>query len=43
MNFNGILMNEDEYEDPWAFKPERFLNDKNEVVLPDSFIPFGVG
>ncbi|CAB3385769.1 Hypothetical predicted protein [Cloeon dipterum] len=43
VNYNGLFMNEELYEDPWTFKPERFLNEKNEVSLPDHFIPFGVG
>jgi len=43
MNINGILMDEELYEEPWIFKPERFLNEQNEVQIPDSFIPFGVG
>jgi len=43
MNINGILMDEELYQEPWTFKPERFLNEQNEVQIPDSFIPFGVG
>ncbi|XP_059489585.1 probable cytochrome P450 303a1 [Neocloeon triangulifer] len=43
INFNGLFMNEDLYEDPWTFNPERFLNEKNEVTIPEHFIPFGVG
>ncbi|XP_059474928.1 probable cytochrome P450 303a1 [Neocloeon triangulifer] len=41
-NFNGWFMNEEFYEDPWTFNPERFLNEKNEVIVPEHFIPFGV-
>jgi len=43
VNFNGVFMNEDIFEEPWIFKPERFLNEKKEVEIPEHFIPFGVG
>jgi Cytochrome P450 len=36
-------MNEDLFEEPWIFKPERFLNEKNEVEIPEHFMPFGLG
>jgi methyl farnesoate epoxidase / farnesoate epoxidase len=36
-------MNEEIFEEPWIFKPERFLNEKYEVEIPEHFIPFGLG
>jgi hypothetical protein len=40
---NGLFMNEENYQDPWCFRPERFLNDKNEFMMKDDFNPFGIG
>ncbi len=31
------------FKDAHLFKPERFLNEKNLVEVPDAFIPFGYG
>jgi methyl farnesoate epoxidase / farnesoate epoxidase len=36
-------MNEEIFKEPWIFKPERFLNEKKEIEIPEHFIPFGVG
>ncbi|CAG5128435.1 unnamed protein product [Candidula unifasciata] len=40
--------NEDIFEDPWTFKPERFLDDNGGLLPPDhplrkSLLPFGIG
>ena len=31
------------WKDPDEFVPERFINDSNEIVTPEAFIPFGYG
>ena len=31
------------WEDADDFNPDRFINDKNEIVTPEAFIPFGFG
>ena len=31
------------WTDPDLFNPDRFINDKNEIVTPEAFIPFGYG
>lgn len=31
------------WDDPEAFKPERFINAEGKVKKPDCFLPFGVG
>ncbi|XP_056637719.1 methyl farnesoate epoxidase [Diorhabda sublineata] len=42
-NLYGNLLGEGcGYDDPEAFKPERFLKN-GKIFLPDSFIPFGLG
>ncbi|BFZ07288.1 hypothetical protein BsWGS_10327 [Bradybaena similaris] len=40
--------NEDTFEDPWTFKPERFIDNHGELLPPDhplrkNLLPFGVG
>nr|XP_018915691.1 PREDICTED: cytochrome P450 307a1-like [Bemisia tabaci] len=40
LDFN---LSEEYWEDAAAFKPERFINDKGEVVKPAHFIPFSTG
>ncbi|CAH0402111.1 unnamed protein product [Chilo suppressalis] len=40
-NFTNILLNDDLFPDPYAFKPERFLCD-GQVKLPDYYFPFGM-
>lgn len=31
------------WDEPEAFKPERFINAEGKVKKPDCFLPFGVG
>lgn len=40
-NIYGMHMDEAYWEDPFKFMPERFLDDTGELILHDSFIPFG--
>lgn len=42
VNFNGVLM-DDSWNDPYNFRPERFLDNDNNVVTPEKFFPFGIG
>lgn len=40
-NFTNILMDEEMYPEPYAFKPERFLSE-GRISLPDHYFPFGL-
>ncbi|XP_035459074.1 probable cytochrome P450 303a1 [Spodoptera frugiperda] len=40
-NFTNILMDEEMYPEPYAFKPERFLAE-GKICLPDHYFPFGL-
>ncbi|KAI5729980.1 hypothetical protein M8J76_008667 [Diaphorina citri] len=42
-NFNGVLMDKEFWHDPEVFRPERFLNDKGAIQVPDQYLPFGAG
>lgn len=42
VNFNGVLM-DDSWNDPYNFRPERFLDNDNNIVTPEKFFPFGIG
>jgi hypothetical protein len=42
-NFNGTLMNKDIWGDPDVFRPDRFIDSKGSVVIPDQYTPFGFG
>ena len=43
MNIYSVLRGEKYFKDADIFKPERFLNENNEIVVPEAFIPFGYG
>jgi len=43
INLHSIHHSEDLWEDPYVFRPERFLNDKMELINQQKIIPFGVG
>lgn len=36
-------MNKEVWGDPTNFRPERFLNEKNEIINTDKLVPFGQG
>lgn len=36
-------MDKKEWGDPETFRPERFLNDRGNVIPNQSLIPFGLG
>ncbi|XP_075990873.1 putative cytochrome P450 303a1 [Anticarsia gemmatalis] len=40
-NYTNILMNENYFPDPYAFRPERFLYN-GKIYLPDCYFPFGL-
>ncbi|CAH1954947.1 unnamed protein product [Acanthoscelides obtectus] len=43
-NLHSIHMDEKLWEDPLEFRPERFLDEKNEIIFDEScFMPFGIG
>ncbi|KAK9738185.1 Cytochrome P450 [Popillia japonica] len=39
----SVHMDKEFWIDPEVFRPERFLNELNELVVPERFIPFGLG
>ncbi|KAF4519983.1 hypothetical protein B566_EDAN005483 [Ephemera danica] len=43
INVNGYHMDENLFEDPWTFRPERFLDAEGKLSVPDYFLPFGLG
>ena len=43
MVFLCLYSGEQYWKDPDVFNPERFINDQNEIVTPEAFIPFGYG
>ncbi len=43
MNLYGIHRGSELWKDPEEFRPDRFLNDKNELINLDKIIPFGWG
>lgn len=40
-NLYSLNMNDKYWKNPKEFLPERFLNDADELVIPEYFIPFG--
>lgn len=40
-NFYGIHMDENYWENPAEFRPERFLNEDGELRLSENFVPYG--
>ncbi|CAN7944337.1 unnamed protein product, partial [Ixodes hexagonus] len=42
-NTNNINYSTDLWEEPWSFRPERFLDDDGTVSKPKHFFPFGTG
>jgi len=43
MSLYSALMDPNCFQDPDQFNPERFLNSKGEISIPDGYIPFGYG
>ena len=43
MNNVWLYLGEQYWKDPDEFNPDRFINDQNEIVTPEAFIPFGYG
>ncbi|KAF7987189.1 hypothetical protein HCN44_010857 [Aphidius gifuensis] len=41
-NFNRVLMN-DSWGDPEVFRPERFIDEKGNISVPDQYMPFSIG
>ena len=39
----SILSDQQMWDDPEVFRPERFLDDDGKIVRPDEFIPFSLG
>ena len=39
----AIHMDEKLWDDPWAFKPERFFDENGKLDKPEKFMPFGYG
>ena len=42
-NSFSIHMSEKHWTQPKQFRPERFLDDDNNVIKPEAFVPFGIG
>ena len=42
-NLYSIFMDKQHWGDPENFRPERFLNEKNDIVNAERVIPFGFG
>lgn len=42
-NLDSLMMDEDVWGDPHAFRPDRFLNSDGRLLLPHEFIPFFLG
>jgi cytochrome P450 len=40
-NIYSIHMDETYWENPFEFKPERFLSQNGDLILHENFIPFG--
>jgi len=36
-------MNEEVWKNPFEFKPDRFLDDNNNLINADKILPFGIG
>ena len=43
INYYGIHHSSEVWGDPEAFRPERFLNEKNEIVNTDKILVFSYG
>lgn len=43
VNTYCIMHNQDYFPDPFAFKPERWLEEANSKTLRQAFVPFGMG
>ena len=42
-NFWGTNMDDGTWVDPYTFKPERFLNERSEIVNAEKIVTFGLG
>ena len=42
-NFHQITHNSEVFDDPFAFKPERFLDENNHFIKHEHNIVFGIG
>lgn len=43
INMHSVNMDPELWGDPEVFRPERFLNEHNQVVHNDKLLPFGSG
>lgn len=43
LNLNSTLWDEDVWENPQQFRPERFLDASGQPIKPSEFLPFGLG
>lgn len=43
ISMHSVLMDREHWEDPECFRPERFLDEKGEIVNDPYFMPFGQG
>ena len=43
MSLWSLHRNVKHWGDPDVFRPERFINEKGEIIQDDWFIPFGIG
>ncbi|GFO32240.1 cytochrome p450 2u1, partial [Plakobranchus ocellatus] len=41
-NLDAVMLDENTWEEPQMFRPERFLDDTGALIKPDSFIPFSL-
>lgn len=42
-NQHSIMKDPNHFENPEMFNPKRFLNEDNQFVTKETFIPFGIG
>ncbi|XP_011310802.1 probable cytochrome P450 303a1 [Fopius arisanus] len=42
-NFSRILMTDDVYGDAEVFRPERFIDSKGNISVPEQYMPFSIG
>jgi len=42
VNFDGVLMDET-WDDPENFRPERFLDSNDNIIIPEKYFPFSTG
>lgn len=42
VNFHGVVMDES-WDEPENFRPERYLDSNDNIVIPEKFFPFSIG